>query len=320
MSSQRPERCVLVTSAGTATAFGVLRAARRGWGDALRLVGADINPPELVTGSLLCDAYLRLPPFAHGEYLDALATALTKEAVDTLIPISDPEIAIAAALAVAPGAATLRLPFAGREAARVANDKWAIHEACLAAGLPLPHSELLGQPALVENRVVKARSGFGSRGVDRIASGTPMPVPSGTIVQQVLRAPEVTIDAHRGQDGRVWTACRERIETRLGVATKCRVYQDAHLHSLATALLACFAATTICFQVMHDETGRPCITDVNFRTGGGTSMSACAGYDFHAAFVGAALGEDTSVHFGPFRPMTVTRQYSDFVMQHESCD
>lgn len=313
MSSHASDPCVLVTSAGTGTAFGLIRAMRSHWGDGLRIVAGDIHPAQLVTASLFADVFVRLPPFAQPAYPAALADVLAAERVDHLIAVSDPEICLAATL---PAVASNRVstPFHGAQARHFSNDKWAIYEACRDAGLPVPETRLADREIDAGNCVVKQRSGFGSRGVRVMPPGMSGRAGAGELIQDLLWAPEVTIDAHRDETGRIWSACRERIETRLGVSSKCRIFQNDALHGLAVALLDTFDLATLCFQVMHDGQGRPRITDVNFRTGAGTSMSTCAGFDFHAALAGALLGESTSRHFQTFRPVVVTRQYSDFVM------
>src|SRR4051812_8892235 len=87
---------VLVTAAGTATALNVLRALHEQDALALRLVGCDTNPSELVAGARLCAAFQQVPPSDDPGYWPALRDLCERECIDLLIPVVDGEVEVAA--------------------------------------------------------------------------------------------------------------------------------------------------------------------------------------------------------------------------------
>lgn len=95
------KRTAILGEAGTGTGFAIATRAHATWGEDVRIVGLDINPPELVTTSLLCDDFHQVAAESPATYRPilneeiALAATLTgkwREAgVDILAP--DPRMA-----------------------------------------------------------------------------------------------------------------------------------------------------------------------------------------------------------------------------------
>ena len=109
--------------------------------------------------------------------------------------------------------------------------------------------------------------------------------------------------------------CRERIETKSGVSTKARLFEDDELSRFArTIAVGLKLKGSFCFQVMRNSHGWV-VTDVNPRPGAATAMCALTGNDFFAATFAYHWGEDARVFFRPLNgEQFVTRQYSEFLM------
>jgi carbamoyl-phosphate synthase large subunit len=282
--------CVLAGAAGTATAYGLLRSLRARWGDAIRLVAADINPPHLVSASAVADAAHQVPLAADPAFAARIVELVRAERVTVWWPVLDEEIVIAAGLREELGEVDVIAP--SRATAELCLDKLAVAERLAALGLPTPATwpleEARWDPAGI---VVKPRSGFGSRGVriveaeDELGAVRRAAEP-GWVAQPRLGGDEFTIDALRTRAGTTRAVARQRIETKAGVATKARVFEDDALSDLAARLAEGLELVgPFCFQVIAGA-----ITDVNPRPGGGTRMTVAAGVDLHCAALADVWG------------------------------
>ncbi|MBE2316897.1 ATP-grasp domain-containing protein [Solirubrobacter sp. CPCC 204708] len=285
--------CLLAGAAGTATAYGLLRSVRERWGAAVRLVAADINPPHLVAATTLADASHQVPLAADPGFQARIVELVAAEAVTVWWPVLDAEIVIAADLrerGLLPAGVAVVAP--ARATAELCLDKQAVAERLQALGLPTPATwPLADAPWDPAGIVVKPRSGFGSRGLRIAESETELEeirraAEPGLVAQPRLRGDEYTIDALRTRDGSTRAVARERIETKAGVSTKARVFEDAVLTELAARLADGLELTgPFCFQVIDGA-----ITDVNPRPGGGTRMTVAAGVDLHCAALADVWG------------------------------
>ncbi len=138
-----------------------------------------------------------------------------------------------------------------------------------------------------------------------------------TILQEPCKPPEVTVDVFAARSsGDVYSVCRERLETKSGVCTKARVFQDSELAGRAKRLSEKLALRGVfCFQVMRSaSTDQWLITDINPRPGAGTAMSAAIGFDPIKACPAETFGLDWVGYLrSPDRPRFVMRTYCEHV-------
>lgn len=319
-----------VGSSGSATGFGMLRSIRDRWGDAVRLVALDTGPPELNASSVVADSYMRVPPVAAADYAETLERFLQRVHAPTVyIPIYDSEILAAASRAEAGGLpSSLRILVAGcaRSIANC-NDKYLAYQTLTAAGLPAACTMLpdaVRSPG--EPFVMKPRYGVASSVALITSQAEFVSHRSGAdatefVVQELCDEPEITIDAFIGRAGGpnagiVCAIARERLQTKAGVATKCRLFHDGRLADLSRQIAGAFQLSgSFCFQVMPSRTDRGWrVTDVNPRSGGGTRMSAAIGSDFMAANVADFLEEPVGDLLRPRSlPQFVVRQHAEYV-------
>lgn len=293
MVAAPPGACVLASAAGTATAYGLLRSLRHRWGDSLRLVAADINPPHLVAAATVADATHHLPLAIDADFETRAMQLLRDEGVTIWWPVLDAEIVIAADLRERGALGDVTVIAPSRATAEVCLDKLAVAERLISVGLPTPPTQRLEDAAWEPaGMIVKPRSGFGSRGVRIATSEAELDAirahaEPGLVAQPRLQGAEYTIDALHTRAGVTRAVARERIETKAGVSTKVRVFEDDELTVLAARLADAFDLTgPFCFQVIAGA-----ITDVNPRPGGGTRMTVAAGVDLHSAAVADVWGQ-----------------------------
>jgi carbamoylphosphate synthase large subunit len=309
---------VWIGAAGTATAYGLIRAVTRAWPQGVRVIAADTNPPQLVAASSLAAESVVVPPVAHPDFDERLIGGLSRTHADTYVPLLDAEILRAAELRdaglIPESVRYVKAPSA--ESSRLCLDKLEMDRFLTAHQLPVP--ETWGHddyPRDGRPLIVKPRQGLGSVGVRRLDAAER--VAPDELVQEVCDPPEVTVDAFRARRGALrMSVCRERLQVKAGVATKARVFQDAELAELAHRLGDRLdLGGTYCFQTMRDGNGAWAITDVNARPGGATAMSVAVGADVLAADLADLWGEDPLPFLRPpERPRIVVRAYTELVM------
>lgn len=323
--STRPEddRTVLIGAAGTGTSFAIATRLRGTWGADVRIVGMDINPPELVTTSLLCDTFHQVPRADDPSFARILEGIFKTETPTTYLPILNDEIALASRLASSDRARVIDIVAPAPELAELSRDK------LLLAGWLAEGGVSAAKTCLPENRTgpgpwfMKPRNGVGSHGT-RLAdtvflrAANPEELEA-MVLQEVCTPPEVTVDSFfDAAAGRGRALCRERLETKAGVCTKARVFENPELSDMAMRIgTALGQRGTICFQVMRAGNGWA-VTDLNLRPGAGTAMTCAAGFDVLSAFVACRWGLPTDDYFPESSSdgdIIVTRQYAEFVMR-----
>lgn len=312
------KRNVLIGGGGTGTAFAIATRLQALWHDRLRLIVTDIYDRDLVTTSLLADAFHQVPRADDPNFAQVLGQILEEEAIDIYIPLLNAEIRAAWTL---PKTQHLDIWLAGPGPElldKAAADPW-----LQAQGVRVPQqlSDLQGRPD-DETWFVKPRDGFGSRGARALSVAEIRALDAeeraGSIIQEICKTPEITIDSfYDAETGFTRAYCRERLETKSGVCTKARVSFHPELAEIASKIGAGLGQRgAICFQAMRGQAGW-CVTDLNLRPGAGTALTVAAGYDVLAASYACRTGESYE-HFvpeiAPDAEILVTRQYSEFVM------
>lgn len=316
---------VVIGAAGSGTAFGFITRLRAVWGDRIHIIGLDINRRELVTASLLVDEFFVSDLSGSDKYKAKLFEILGRYPSATVYPMVNDDFRACSELMYGDGCNGVDFALPSREAIALVFDKALLSEWArrLEIGSPRTYSldEALapGAPAAL---FVKPRDGFGSRGARivlreefRNASANQF---DECLIQEICTSPEVTVDAfYDGVSERAVAVCRERLEVKAGVCTKARLFLDDQLTEWAARIghSAGFRGG-FCFQVMRCGANWA-LTDLNFRLGAGTAISASAGADFFAAAHAARIGEDPlrfiSLSIIGRGDVFVTRQYHEFL-------
>lgn len=312
---------VMILSGGTSTAWHIADVLRRYFHEHIYLIICDINPRHLVHTSLFADFYIQVPPICSPEYYRFMLQTIEERRVDILIPLIDDDIFIfhrnnndliaRGVYSTAPCKTVIE----------GLSNKENLENTLLTLGIPTPHI-FKSADSIDPNGTyfVKAPVGCGSRGSYLADGKTAAEVISkrkGQIVQEICHAPEITVDvAHDGR--RVYTICRERVEIKLGVSTKCRVYHDPDIQHILERIVAKIDLPPVfCVQFMRDVHDRWFLTDFNLRSGGGTAISAAIG--FEAVRFAAAQWLDQPVDSAwvsiPAQEHYVVRAYQEIVTQ-----
>jgi len=203
-------------------------------------------------------------------------------------------------------------------AVRACTDKWRFAEVLEAHGINAPKTNLGSAEGVPGAWIVKPRSGRGSRDVvavdrpdelDWALAKVPQP-----IVQTRLSGREFTVDALVDRDGTLAGAVpRWRLETKAGISTKGRTFQDDELcDGVARVLSAVGLSGPANVQGFVDDDGRAAFVEVNPRFSGGLPLSLAAGADLVGEYVRGILGQPVRRERLAFRPgVTMLRHFEE---------
>ncbi len=283
---------VLVTGAGGPAGVCVIRALRE---MCVRVVAAD--PDDTAVGLQLADTAGQIPRAGDAGFLAAVCELARTAGAGALISTVSEELPVLAAGRDELARAGLATWLPDAHAARTCLDRWELAQALAAAGIPHPATGNGERDGVPGPWIVQPRFGRGSRDVYAIDDAADMewalrrtPPP---VVQSRLEGVEFTIDALVDFDGTLAGAVpRWRLETKAGVSTKGRTFEDPELLELTEALVAAIGVEgPVNVQgFLLSSNGEYSFTAVHPRFSGGLSLSLAAGADLVGEYLHGILG------------------------------
>jgi carbamoyl-phosphate synthase large subunit len=270
---------VLVTSLGSNTAIGVIKALR--YYPGISITGTDTFPPYLSAGSSFADHFYQVPPAVADDYEMELIRIIKEQQVQCVIPIHDVEVLKIAALAEKyPELCfwAVNKP----ELIALCNNKKRINTFLGSRQIKVP--EMFGSIAEISYPAIyKPNEGVSSKGIRQIisASDTNQQVDlEKGFLQKMVKGEEYTVDCYTSYDVDYFKCCvRKRIETKEGISTKGETVYFSLLEEKAAAIhlmLGYKGASNIQFIV---EDGEPYFIEINPRFSGGGILSYHAGFN-----------------------------------------
>jgi carbamoyl-phosphate synthase large subunit len=282
-------------------------------------IAVDVN--ALAPALYHADHRVLVPRIDDPGYLDALRDLVAEHDVDLIVPLTDLDQHL---LAAERDTLAAQILLSELDVVEAMADKWRSHRFFLERDLPSPDTWLPGEvPGDVEfPLLVKARVGFGSRGIYRAETPEQLEyhvrhTPFDSMVQRCLAGEEFSIDVFCDFDGRCLNAIpRTMIESKGGESIKGMTIADAELiefgRRVAETLPVYGPANVQCFR---EADGRLLITDVNPRFGGAFPLPLAAGSRYPELAIRLALGERPAPTVGEFRAgIVMTRFFSDLVL------
>jgi carbamoyl-phosphate synthase large subunit len=313
---------VLVTGAGGAAGVAVIRALVE---QGRHVVAADADP--LGAGMHLAHEHALVAPAIEGDaFVADLAEAAKRFKVDVIVCTVGEELLVLTGREADLSGAAIWLP--PHDAVVTCLDKWRFARVAGLAGVPIAPTAL-GDPdgvmltavhQLAGPWVVKPRFGRGSRDVYLVdepgellwaCRRTPVP-----IIQTRVTGREFTVDLLTDRHGRLAAAVpRGRLETKAGISTKGRTFEDERVVEVARFTLAAVGLEGAAnLQGFVTDAGDVRVIEVNPRFSGGLSLSLAAGADLVGEFVRATRGEKIRPRRVQFRPgVTMTRHYAEII-------
>jgi carbamoyl-phosphate synthase large subunit len=281
-----------------------------------------VDASELAPALYRADRRAVVPIVGDPGYLDALQALVAEHDVQLVVPLADLDHLILAEGRDRLDALVL-LP--GPEAIRLCEDKYLAHRFFAEHGIASPPAWLPGElpDDLPFPVLVKARRGFGSRGIYRASDRPELDFFLGhtaadSMVQQMCVGEEFSIDVFCGLDGSCLGAVpRTMIESKGGESIKGRTIKDweliEHARTVAEALRIVGPANVQCFR---EPDGSLPVTDVNPRFGGGFPLPTAAGSGFPELALALGRGERPAPRLGEFEEgVVMTRFFSEVILR-----
>lgn len=311
---------ILIGAAGSGTAFGIIDQLRSVHGGNVWIGGTDIYEEYLVSSSVILDKFFLVPKTTDEFFKVILGQIIIENDIDVYIPILNEEIVVSSHFLRDSRFGNLQV-WSSETYAKCVDKKFS-YSLLLENGVPLPS---LFPNSNVRNPqrkwFVKPSVGYGSHGAHAIIEqdlylSDSFPKDS-LLIQEYCELPEVTVDSFFDSDsGFIRAYCRERIEVKSGVCTKARLFQNDEIEKIAEVVgRAIKQKGAITFQLMQLNK-KWVLTDLNMRTGAGTSMTCKSGFDVINATLACRSGYDYEFYLPKLNSTNsiyITRQYVDII-------
>jgi carbamoyl-phosphate synthase large subunit len=284
-----------------------------------RTVAADVN--RLAPALYHADAHAFVPRIDSDDYIPTLRALVHEHDIKLIVPLTDLDHGVLSRAKDELGALVL-LP--APEVVDALADKWLAHLLFEERGIGSPPTWLPEDlPADVTFPVlVKARRGFGSRGIYRCEDARELDffldyTRDDSMVQCVCAGEEFSIDVFCDLDSRCLNAVpRTMIESKGGESIKGMTIADAELievgRHVAETLGLVGPANIQCFR---EPDGTHRVTDINPRFGGAFPLPTAAGSRYPELALALAAGERPEPRLGDFRAgLYMTRFFSELVL------
>ena len=284
-----------------------------------RTLATDVN--RLAPALYHADVHALVPPVADLDYVPTLRALVHEHDVKLIVPLTDLDHGVLSRTKdELPALVLLPEP----ELVDALADKWLAHLLFLERGIGSPPTWLPADlPPDVEFPVlVKARHGFGSRGIYRCENRDELEfflrhTQEESMVQCLCRGEEFSIDVFCDLDSRCLNAVpRTMIESKGGESIKGMTIADQELiecgRHVSETLGLVGPANIQCFR---EPDGSYRITDINPRFGGAFPLPTAAGSRYPELALALAEGERPEPRLGDFRAgLYMTRFFSELVL------
>lgn len=285
---------VLVTSASRKVLLvRAFQAALRELGEGM-VVAADVSP--MSAALYVADVAELVPRSDDPGFVDAVVAICERHSIGLIVPTRDEELSVFADARERLESIGARVAVADRQVIDTCQDKRAFHRFCLSHRIGVPRMfddhERVEYPAFVRPRRGKGGAGAGAvqdaaglrAAIERIGDDV--------LVQELVDAPEYTIDLCTGFDGAFVSAvARRRVEIVSGESWVGRVEMHDDLVREAKRLASVMSfrghVTIQCFRTPDGAL----LIEVNPRFGGAAALGWAAGAPTPAYLVRLARGE-----------------------------
>lgn len=285
---------VLITSIGTATGICVIKALRKD--PTIYIVGCDINTPNRIAGSSMCDEFYSVPFVTDKDaYINRLLEICNYEKIDVIFPLMDSEVEL---LSLMKNKFQAKIWVSSFDTVETCNDKYKMSLFCYANGFPHPQTSIVINKDKINSfmfkfpLMVKPRGGVGSAGIFKVDSFDELRITldkvSHAILQEYIEGDEYTIDIVFDEDfGILGWVTRLRLETKAGVSYKGMTVKSNISTDWALELAKKLKIVGPCNVQVKGEK----IIEVNPRFSGGLSLSVEAGMNSPLMLVKLSQGE-----------------------------
>ena len=294
-----------------------------------RVWAGDLDP--LAPTLQIADEAVVLPPIEEDAYIPTLLDLVQEHKIDLLVPLIDPELQPLAAARDAFAEAGCRALVSDSSLLDVVLDKWRTVQHFSEQGLRTPASWLPGlsvSEAWPDPVFVKPRHGSASTSARRVGRDDASPVLASTdepIVQEVMDAPEITVDAlFDGEGTLLHYVPRRRVRTMAGESIQGRTLPNSEVGAWLRPVLRevgrLGARGPLTLQAFLTEP-EPTLSEINARFGGGFPLAHAAGGRYPDWIVQMCAGESVEPRLGAYEAdLCMTRAYAEWFVEASALD
>jgi carbamoyl-phosphate synthase large subunit len=285
-----------------------------------KVLAGDVDP--LAPSLYLADRAVRLPPVSDSGYIEWLLSQVDQHRIDLIVPTIDAELEVLARHRLAFEELGCVLLVSSVGLIEVTRDKFDTVSVFDGKGIRTPASWLptdLADANLPPRLFIKPRRGSASQhayNADRHSLDALLTIVPDPMVQELVEAPEVTIDALLDLEGRlVHYVPRLRIRTLAGESIQGVTIPDKPFRHWLTLLLELVSEMggigPFTVQIFLTEP-EPTLSEINPRFGGGFPLANAAGGRYPEWIVAAVQGQPIEPCLGAYRSgLYMTRAYCE---------
>lgn len=309
---------LMILSCGTNASYHVCKHIKENFFEDFYLIGTDTNDSWLVPSISFIDSFYKVPKSEDGDFVNSICEIFDKERPDFILPSFDFDQKLFYNGSDILKKFNVKSLSTSERTLKIYENKLSMNSFLINNGLPTPVIFNFNECDNESEYFVKPCRGVGSIGA-RILTGKEIKCidKDSIIIQEICKKPEVTMECFHY--GTFFTSiCRERIDTKSGVCTKARIFQDDELFEIGKKFSSLLDVPYLFnLQFMKNTENHWVITDVNLRTAGGMSMSCAVGWDAVSALAKIMLGKTQAEICNSFSPIPedcfVVRSYQDIV-------
>lgn len=289
---EKQSKTALVTAIGSFSAETVITSLQKR--SAFRVVGCDIYPAEWIVNSLDVDSFYQVPRSRDElEYIAAIIGICEREAIDYILPLTDPEIDVLIKHQKQLEGIGTRLLVSPPSVIKRCRDKYVFYEFCrtIESGFQVIPT-LRVTKAMTESPYpfpvfCKPVNGRSSEGVRRIQNQREWSLfiselQGSYLVQPFIAGENITVDVVRcpQTEKTVAVARQELLRTVNGAGLSVRIFHDSRFEQACCDLADNLGIIgCVNFEFIRGEDGEYRLLECNPRFSGGVSFSHEAGYD-----------------------------------------
>lgn len=280
-----------------------------------KVIAADISPYSVAL--YMADEAVLLPPDTSPDFADALLAFCGEKDIRLIVPTRDAELAVFAECKERFQGAGVTVLVPAGEVLDICQDKRRFIEYCKQHDWPVAQDYDPSQtppcfPVFV--RPAKGAAGKGARQIETIEQWQAISAEarSKLVVQDIVEAPEYTVDVLLGLNGEPLQACaRLRIRTLAGESQIGRIEDRPELTDSALRLCAELGLVGhVTVQAFFGEDGLSFI-EINPRFGGGSNLSIEAGLASPERIVQLVMGDTSALASREIKMNLVMLRYRD---------
>lgn len=316
---------ILFCSAGRRVEL--LKDFRKSLSEGSRIIATDMSP--YAPAIYMADAHYLVPSIFDEDYLPTILDICTRESIQAVTTLIDPEIEILARHREKFESLGIEVLAPSEKTAALCFDKYKLFQHLKACGVSTPDtygSFAEAEAAIAESRLtlpvfVKPRTGSGSVGARRIdtleALKEAYKEDSTLIVQELMQGGDMDVDVYIDTISHkpVSAFSKRKLETKIGGASKTISFKDERLFEFLQRALRHFEFNGPIDVDIFCRDGQYYLSEINPRFGGAYLHAYGAGVDFAKMIENNINGQENVPCFGNYEENVVMMMYDSVVIE-----